>query len=78
MKTKDGAIFGLLGGFGDAPHLEQTFDTGFEVENVDATFAEWKEKGVEMVTEVSDMPFGRTFLARTPDNHVLRVLQVPV
>ncbi len=75
--TKEGAMFALVAGFGIEEELEQKFDTALEVEDVDAVFAEWKEKGVEMVTEVMEMPFGRTFLSRTPDNHILRVLQVP-
>ena len=74
--TKDGAMFALVGGFGTDQEIDQNFDTALEVEDVDAVFAQWKEKGVEMVTEVMDAPFGRTFLARTPDNHILRVLKV--
>ncbi len=73
--TKDGAMFALVGGFGIEQELDQKFDTALEVEDVDAVFVEWQEKGVELVTPVIEMPFGRTFLARTPDNHVLRVLQ---
>lgn len=73
--TQNGAIFSLVGGLGDAPHVEQRFDAALEVEDVDATFAELKAKDVEMVTEVQQMPFGRTFLFRTPDDHILRVLQ---
>lgn len=74
--TKDGAMLALVEGFGIEQELEQKFDTALEVEDVDAIFAEWQEKGVEMVTDVINMPFGRTFLARTPDDHILRVLQV--
>ena len=75
--TKDGAMFALVGGFGTEPEqtFNQNFDTALEVEDVDAIFAEWRDKGVEMVTDVIEMPFGRTFLARTPDDHILRVLQ---
>lgn len=73
--TKDGAMFALVGGFGVDQEIDQNFDTALEVDDVDAVFAEWKEKGVELVTGVVDMPFGRTFLFRTPDNHILRVLQ---
>ena len=73
--TKDGAMFALVGGFGVEQQIDQTFDTALEVEDVDAVYAEWKDKGAELVTDVVEMPFGRTFLARTPDNHILRVLQ---
>lgn len=75
--TKDGAMFALVAGFGVEQKLEQNFDTALEVEDVDTIFSEWQDKGVEMVTSVIEMPFGRTFLARTPDNHILRVLQGP-
>lgn len=77
FETQGGAMFALLGGFGDAPELKQRFDASLGVKNIDATFADWKEKGVEIVTEIQEMPFGRTFLARTPDDHVLRVWQPP-
>lgn len=73
--TKDGAIFALVNDFGNAEGLDQNFDTALEVADVDAVYAEWQANGVEMVTDVSDMPFGRTFLARSPDNHILRVMQ---
>ena len=74
--TKDGAMFALVAGFGVDQELDQNFDTALEVKDVDTVFAEWKEKGVEMVTDVVEAPFGQTFLARTPDGHILRVLQV--
>ena len=74
FETEGGAMFALLNGFGDAPAVTQKFDASLFVADVDAVFAEWQAKGVEMVTEVIAMPFGRSFLLRTPDDHVLRVL----
>jgi len=74
--TKDGAMFALVGGFGAEQEIAQNFDTALEVEDVDAVYAEWQDKGVEMVTGVVQAPFGRTLLFRTPDNHILRVLQL--
>ena len=73
MVNEGGSMFALMGGFGDAPQISQQFDTGFFSEDADQTYAEWEAKGVEMITEPTDMPFGRTFLCRTPDQHVLRV-----
>ena len=64
-------MFAVLSGIPDAD-VTQSFDAAFVVEDVDATHKAWKEAGVEMVTEPHDMPFGRTFLIRTPDGHVLR------
>ncbi len=72
--TQDGAIFAVFAAFGDGPDIAQRFDAALEVEDVDATFADWKAKGVDIVTDVQDLPFGRTFLARTPNNHILRVM----
>lgn len=41
------------------------------VENVDAAYALWKRRGVEMVTEPHDEPFGRTFAFRDSDGRVM-------
>lgn len=73
--THEGAMFALVGGFGVEQEINQTFDTALEVDNVETVYLDWKEKGVELVSDIVEMPFGRTFLARTPDNHILRVLQ---
>lgn len=69
-------IFGLINGF-EQEGLEQSFDAAFLVDDVDAAYAELRAAGVELVGEPRDMPFGRTFLFRTPDDHVLRVFNPP-
>jgi predicted enzyme related to lactoylglutathione lyase len=74
--TDGGAIFGLVSGF-EQEGVNQTFDTALLVTDVDATYHQWQAAGVEMVGEPHDMPFGRTFLCRTPDGHVLRVYSQP-
>ncbi len=74
--TQGGAILGLINGF-EQQGVNQPFDTAFITPDVDATFAQWRTAGVEMVSEPHDMPFGRTFLFRTPDGHVLRVIGRP-
>ena len=43
----------------------------FEVDDLEAALAELAERGVEMVTEPHDEPFGRTFAFRDPDGRVL-------
>ncbi|MHB8630150.1 MAG: VOC family protein [Aggregatilineales bacterium] len=48
-------------------------EIGFLVDDVDATFKRWKAKGVEIVTEPEDKPFGRYFLAKDPEGHFLDV-----
>ncbi len=40
---------------------------------VDATFADWKRRGVRILQEPVAMDFGRTFTALDPDGHRLRV-----
>lgn len=46
-------------------------ELSFAVDDVDATWQHWKEKGVEIVTDPTDMPFGRYFMARDPEGHYL-------
>lgn len=56
---------------------DQAFQPALLVDDVDATYAAWQAKGVQMVDEPNDKPFGRTFLFRTPEGHVLRAYQYP-
>ncbi len=46
-------------------------ELSFAVEDVDATYQQWKDKGVEMISEPTDLPFGRYFLAKDPEGHYL-------
>ena len=46
-------------------------ELSFEVDDVDDIWRQWKEKGVEIVTDPTDMPFGRYFMARDPEGHYL-------
>jgi predicted enzyme related to lactoylglutathione lyase len=46
-------------------------ELSFAVDNVDDTWQHWKEKGVEIVTDPTDMPFGRYFMAKDPEGHYL-------
>lgn len=46
-------------------------ELSFEVDDVDATWQRWKEKGVELLTEPTDLPFGRYFMARDPEGFYL-------
>ena len=50
-----------------------SMELSFEVDDVDGTWKRWKEKGVEIVAEPVDLPFGRYFLAKDPDGHYLSV-----
>ena len=46
-------------------------ELSFAVDDVDATWQQWKDKGVEMISEPTDLPFGRYFLAKDPEGHYL-------
>lgn len=68
---------GLLTGF-EQEGIEQSFDTALRVNNIDDLYAQYQAKGVELLSEPRDMPFGRTFLFRTPDGHILRAYTPPL
>ena len=54
-------------------------DIGFKVDTadlVDATHADWRDKGATIVLPPTDLDFGRTFVAADPDGHRLRVYTV--
>ncbi len=53
----------------------QAFEPTVQVEDADATHAAWKARGVELLDEPNDQFFGRTFLFRTPQGHVIRAYQ---
>jgi len=40
---------------------------------VDATCADWQERGLTILQQPVDLDFGRTFVALDPDGHRLRV-----
>jgi predicted enzyme related to lactoylglutathione lyase len=48
---------------------------GLVVEDVDATFQDLKGKGVEILTDISDIGVGRSFRANDPDGNVLEIYQ---
>jgi len=75
FKLDGGAVLGLQS-WTEIPG-GQPFEPAFLVDDIDATYAAWKARGVELIDEPNDQPFGRTFLFRTPDGHVLRAYQFP-
>jgi catechol 2,3-dioxygenase-like lactoylglutathione lyase family enzyme len=51
-------------------------EVAFTVEDtaaVNATFADWKKRGLTILQEPVQMDFGHTFVAADPDGHRLRV-----
>ena len=72
FETAGGAILGVQ--LADLPG-GQPFEVAFIVDDVDTTYATWKARGVEMLEEPNDRPFGRTFVIRAPQGHILRVFK---
>lgn len=48
-------------------------EVGLLVDDVDGTCQAWQAKGVTIVIPPIDLPFGRSFVARDPEGHLLRV-----
>ena len=67
---------GLLSGF-EQERINQSFNSALRVVDVDSLYAQYSEKGVELLGEPQDIPFGRTFLFLTPDTYVLRAYTPP-
>jgi predicted enzyme related to lactoylglutathione lyase len=51
-------------------------EISLQVEDVDAAHAEWKERGLDVTSEVYDMGAGRMFAASDPDGHRVSVHQL--
>jgi predicted enzyme related to lactoylglutathione lyase len=49
---------------------------GFEVEDADAVYQQWKAKSIEIMGEVFDMGAGRCFTARDPEGHYIQVFHL--
>lgn len=73
-----GAVLALVSREDAKQGFDQSFDTALIVADADAAYAQLKANGVELLGEPVDAPFGRTFLFRTPDGHILRVLKPPM
>ena len=67
--TRDGTLWAVMG---KPPHAApKSAELYLLVEDADAAYRTWQERGVEMVTEPHDEPFGRTFAFKDPDGRVL-------
>ena len=49
---------------------------GFEVDDADAIYQQWKAKSIEIIGEVFDMGAGRTFTAKDPEGHYIQVFHL--
>ena len=71
--TREGTLWAIMQAPPDAPPAG--YELYLRVDDADAAHRTWRERGVEMVTEPHDEPFGRTFAFRDPDGHVLHAYQ---
>jgi predicted enzyme related to lactoylglutathione lyase len=53
-------------------------EIGLIVADVDRVWHDWKAKGVDVLTQPEDLPFGRAFDARDPEGHGLCVFKPPM
>lgn len=51
-------------------------ELSFAVDDVDGTWRRWQTRGVTLVTEPMDLPFGRYFMARDPEGYYLSVYRL--
>ena len=51
-------------------------ELSFAVDDVDATWRLWKESGVELLSEPMDLPFGRYFIAKDPEDHYVSIYRL--
>ncbi len=57
-------------------HPAGSMEIGFEVDDIDRVYQDWKAKGAEIVEEPGPMPFGSAFLARDPEGHYITVYHI--
>ncbi len=67
--TRDGTMWALMQRPEQSPPLSA--ELYLEVDDVDAAYRAWRERGVETVTEPNDQPFGRTFAFKDADGRIL-------
>ena len=73
--TREGSLWGV------AARPSHSVPLGVEiyltVADADEAYQTWKSRGVEMVTEPWDAPFGRTFAFKDTDGRVLYAFAAP-
>ncbi len=67
--TRDGTGWALLQARPESEAKE--VELYLRVDDADRAYQAWKERGVELLTEPHDEPFGRTFAFRDPDGRTL-------
>jgi predicted enzyme related to lactoylglutathione lyase len=67
--TREGSLWAIMQASPAAgPHDVELY---LNVDDVNGSYAAWKERGVEMLTEPHDEPFGRTFAFQDADGRTL-------
>jgi predicted enzyme related to lactoylglutathione lyase len=67
--TRDGTLWAVMQ---RPPHAAPlSAELYLQVDDLDTAYAQWKERGVEMVTEPHTEPFGRTFAFKDADGRVM-------
>lgn len=67
--TRDGTLWALMA---RPPHAAPlSAELYLQVDDTDAAYTLWQQRGVEMVTEPHTEPFGRTFAFKDADGRVL-------
>ena len=61
----------------DQDDEDEPYGIALKVKDVDEFYRQLMEKGVSVVSEPRDIPWGRTFLFRTPAGHLLRAYSSP-
>jgi predicted enzyme related to lactoylglutathione lyase len=61
----------------DQDGADEPYDIALKVKEADEFHRQLLEKGVAVVSEPRDIPWGRTFLFRTPAGHLLRAYSSP-
>lgn len=75
----NGVMLGLWSRHTAEPSVEATagaVDICFPTDDVDALYNEWHQKNVPFAQQPTEMDFGRTFVARDPDGHRIRVYKL--
>jgi predicted enzyme related to lactoylglutathione lyase len=67
--TRDGTLWAVMSRPEHAPPLG--VELYLQVDDVDAAYRTWRERGVETMTEPHNEPFGRTFAFKDADGRIL-------
>ena len=79
FQLENGVQLGLWSRYTAEPavsSLPSTAEICFSEESIDSLFVAMKEQNIPMLQEITDMDFGRTFVALDPDGHRIRIYKL--